>query len=229
MGDDIDGSVNIDFGYSVSLDASGITLAIGGIGDNGGATGIGATWIFTSSFTTNRTGAAIASGGTVTGTNTSFSSAMIGGTIVFANSTTSTITGYTSATSIVVSPSISVGTAQSFSIYYTNWTQQGPKLVSLSNGAALTNGNQGYSVSLCGNGNALAVGGPNTRGGISLLWTRDITTGLWTQHTPPNGTQNLLPSTATGGSKFGCAVSFSGNGRELMVGSYNVAEAYVFT
>ena len=53
----------------------------------------------------------------LTGVGTTFTSSMVGGRVVFANGTTASITSYSSATILNVSPSQSVG-SQSYTIYY---------------------------------------------------------------------------------------------------------------
>src|SRR5438876_337019 len=73
-----------------------------------------AVWVEQSTY---NTGTASQSGTTVTGTGTTFTSSMVGGTIVYANGITAHITAFVSATSLTTSESLTVAN-QAYTIYY---------------------------------------------------------------------------------------------------------------
>src|ERR1700747_537301 len=81
------------------------------IDKNGNAT---AVWVEQSTY---NVGTASQSGTTVTGTGTTFTSSMVGGTIVYANGITANITAFNSATSLTTSQSLTVSN-QNYTIYY---------------------------------------------------------------------------------------------------------------
>ena len=70
------------------------------------------------SVSTYTTGTITQAGTTVTGIGTVFPNDFIRGTITYADSSTSTITGYTNATSFTVEDSKTIGSGQSYSISY---------------------------------------------------------------------------------------------------------------
>lgn len=70
---------------------------------------------YASSYTTGTVGQ---SGTTVTGSGTTFTSAMVGGTIVYANHSRAQITGFTSTTSLTVDRSQTVTAGSTYTIYY---------------------------------------------------------------------------------------------------------------
>ena len=86
----------------------------GGLGDLDGFflndKGVGGCLIY-------KTGTASQSTNTITGSGTSFTSAMVGGIVVWADNTRSFITGYTSGLLLTAVPSQTIG-SQSFVIYY---------------------------------------------------------------------------------------------------------------
>ncbi len=95
------------------------TFILGGAASNAVNVGIGTTKpdnVFSVSPVQYNTGTASQSGTTVTGSGTTFTAAMIGSKIIFANGTSATITGFTSATSLTVTPSQTVG-SQNYRIH----------------------------------------------------------------------------------------------------------------
>jgi hypothetical protein len=90
------------------------------------------------------------------------------------------------------------------------WTQQGPKLVGSS---AVGSAQQGWSVSLSGDGNRAIVGGfaDNSNVGAAWVWARGG--GVWKQQGP-----KLVGSGAVGPSRQGMSVSLSADGNTAVVG-----------
>jgi hypothetical protein len=98
------------------------------------------------------------------------------------------------------------------------WSQQGPKLVGT--GAVGPFGaQQGYSVSLSGDGNIAFVGGPldNTNAGAAWVFTRSG--GVWSQQgTKLVGTGAVAPF--GNGAEQGWSASLSGDGNTAIVGGF---------
>jgi hypothetical protein len=89
-----------------------------------------------------------------------------------------------------------------------SWSQQGNKLVGSSNG--VTSSQQGYSVSLSGDGNTALIGEIN---GVGGAWMFTRANGTWSQQ---GGL--LQGSGATGNSSQGRSVALSGDGNTAMLG-----------
>jgi hypothetical protein len=104
------------------------------------------------------------------------------------------------------------------------WAQQGLKLVG-SGGSA----EQGYSVSLSGDGNTGIVGGPfdSSFAGQAWIWMRSG--GVWTQQ----GSKLVGSGVGTGLAEQGLSVSISGDGNTAIIGgpgdNSNAGVAWVFT
>lgn len=186
-------------GASVSLSSDGNTLAVGGNYDN---SSMGATWIFTRSGTTwTQQGNKLVGTGVVGTVNInqgrSVSLSSDGNTLAVGGFGDSTDTG---ATWVFIRS----GTA---------WSQQGNKLV----GANFSGSPyQGYSVSLSGEGNTLAIGGINNYDGVAgigatWIFTRSGTT--WTQQ----GTK-LVGTGYVSTPYQGQSLSLSSTGNILAVG-----------
>jgi len=181
-------------GCSVSLNADGTTLAVGGYADN---TAIGATWIFT------RTGNLWnQQGNKIVGTNFigypyqgfSVSLSADGDTLAIGGPVDGNFTGAT------------------WIYQKTNeiWTQQGPKLVGTGfSGSAY----QGFSVALSADGDTLAVGGPgdNSLTGATWIFNRNGTD--WIQQG-----NKLIFQESIGTPYQGYSVSLSSDGNTLAVG-----------
>ena len=188
-------------GQSVSLSLDGNRLAVGGRGDNDGA---GATWIFnrntaTGSWTQGSKLVGIGAIGTSwQGTSVSLSSD--GNTLAVGGYADN---NYAGATWIFTRDDS--GT----------WTQQGSKLVGT---GAVGSAFQGQSVALSSDGNTLAVGGysDNIYAGATWIFTRDTTSGSWTQQGA-----KLVGTGAVGSAAQGSSVSLSSDGNTLAVGGPN--------
>ncbi|MES2274372.1 MAG: hypothetical protein V4487_09310, partial [Chlamydiota bacterium] len=190
-------------GDSVSLSADGNTLAVGGPNDDNGASGSGATWIFTRSATGtwSQQGAKLIGTG---GTN----SAQGGSVSLSADGNTLAVGGHGDASNL--------GAAWVFTRTGSTWTQQGAKLVG--SGAVGTNGShEGTSVSLSADGNTLAVGGPFDNGGglgsgATWIFTRSAT-ATWSQQA------KLIGTGLSGTSNHqGISVSISADSNTVAVG-----------
>jgi hypothetical protein len=107
------------------------------------------------------------------------------------------------------------------------WTQQGSKLVGT--GAVGTYGaNQGYAVSLSGDGNTAIVGGRNDRqNGTGAAWVYTRSGGVWTQQGPKLVGTGAVPPTLQGSS-----VALSADGNTAIVGGWwdneSTGAAWVF-
>jgi uncharacterized protein YdbL (DUF1318 family) len=89
------------------------------------------------------------------------------------------------------------------------FTQQGPELVGT---GALGDAEQGYSVSLSGDGTTAIVGGPNDNGGAGAAWVYTRSGGVWSQQA------KLVAKGAVGNSAQGYSVSLSGDGNTAIIG-----------
>ncbi len=102
------------------------------------------------------------------------------------------------------------------------WSQQGAKLVGT---GAVGNAQQGYSVSLSGDGNTAIVGG-RTYAGAAWVYTRSG--GVWSQQGA-----KLVGTGALGDANQGSSVSLSGDGNTAIVGGYGdnsaAGAAWVYT
>ena len=199
-------------GRSVALSADGNTLVEGGYGDNGYA---GAVWVFTrdSNGTWSQQGQKLV-GTSATGAAQQGSSAALS-----ADGNTLVEGGYDDnghAGAVWVFTRDSNGT----------WSQQGQKLIGTSaTGAA----QQGISVALSADGNALVEGGEADNGGAGAVWvfTRD-SSGTWSQQG-----QKLVGSGGTTIANQGISVVLSNDGNILVEGGYGdngyAGAVWVFT
>lgn len=206
-------------GFSVSLDAEGNTLAVGGFGDAGnGIGGTGATWIFTriNSVWEQQGSKLIGSGFTGTYVNQGFSVSLdaFGDTLA------------------VGGPEDNNGTGATWIFVQNNgiWNQQGNKLVGYGNTGSSPN--QAYSVSLSSDGNTLAVGGPNDNSGTGATWIFIRNNTVWSQNDV-----KLVGSNSLGSPEQGYSVSLSSDGNTLAVGGpidktttsgYSIGGTWVF-
>jgi hypothetical protein len=108
------------------------------------------------------------------------------------------------------------------------FTQQGPKLVG-TGVIASTVADQGYSVSLSGDGNTAIVGGPGDNNFAGAAWLFTRSGGVWTQQTKLVDTGAIGPY----GAWQGNSVSLSGDGNTAIVGgpvdNSDAGAAWVFT
>ena len=179
-------------GTSLCLSNDGLTLAVGGIGDNGG---IGAVWIFTFSSPNW-----LQQGNKLVGTGNIGNSSQGRSVALSSDGNTVAIGGN--------SDNGGIGAVWIFTRTSGVWTQQ-TKLVGTGNIGA---SGQGYSVSLSGNGTILAVGGATDNGNIGATWIFYNISGTWTQISKLVGTDNI------GNTLQGFSVSLSSLGNTLAVG-----------
>ena len=81
-------------------------------------------------------------------------------------------------------------------------------------GGPLLAGDQGYSVSLSGDGNTAFVGGPDDNNTTGAAWVYTRSGGMWTQQGP-----KLVGAGAIGFAQQGHSVSLSGDGNTAFVGT----------
>jgi len=197
-------------GTSVSLSSDGNTLAVGGPNDD---TGVGATWIFI------RSDSSWSQQGTkLVGTGNTGASAQ--GTSVFLSSDGNTLA--------IGGPNddTGVGAAWIFTRSGTSWSQQETILIGTGNTGASA---QGTSVSLSGDGNTLAIGGPDDDSSLGSAWifTRSGTT--WTQQG-----SNIVGTGNSGASTQGTSVSLNADdGNTLAIGgpgdNSSIGAVWIFT
>jgi len=200
-------------GHSVSLSDDGNTAVVGGPNDNNNA---GAAWVFT------RSGGVWSQQAKLVGAGTE-------GPISVSQGASVSLSG-DGNTAVVGGPGDNdeTGAAWVFTRSGGVWTQQGSKLVGadvVGPGAA----EQGYSVSLSGDGNTAIVGGigDHTLGGAAWVFTRSG--GVWNQQAKLVGADVVAPGFA----EQGYSVSLSGDGNTAIVGgpfdSNSAGAAWVFT
>jgi hypothetical protein len=184
-------------GHSAGLSADGNTAIVGGPGDRDVA---GAAWTWT------RSGEVWAQQG----------SKLVGsGAVGDAGQGTSAALSADGNTAIVGGEGDTFGRGAAWVWKRAGgvWTQQGAKLVGT---GAVGLSNQGYSVSLSGDGNTAIVGGrdESTDAGVAWVWTRSG--GLWTQQG-----EKLVGTGAEGSVTTGAPVALSEDGNTAIVGGYN--------
>lgn len=179
-------------GVSCSLSSDGNTLAVGGSNDNSVA---GAVWIFTRSGTTWSQQAILKTSGTsgYIGLGASCSLSGDGNTLAAGGMVTNTYLGATWV----------------FTRNGTVWSQQ--QLIT-GTGATGYQG-QGYSCSLSGSGNCMAIGGPLTNANVGATWVYRLRGSVWVQQVM------LVGTGATGNQKQGSSCSLSMDGNTLAVGA----------
>lgn len=184
-------------GSSVALSANGNTLAVGGSSDNGS---IGATWIFTRSngIWTQQGAKIVGTGGIGAFLSQGLSVALS------ADGNTLAVGGY--------GDNGLIGATWIFTRLGTIWNQQGEKLVGT---GYIGTSYQGFSVTLSGDGNTLAIGGYPDNGNIGATWIFTRSGGIWSQ------TGSKLVGTGGIGNVFqGISVGLSANGNILAVGAW---------
>ncbi len=183
-------------GYSVALSADGNTAIVGGRSDNSST---GAAWVFTRSGSVwSQQGSKLVGTGAVgnanQGTSVSLSS----------NGNTSIVGGY--------ADNISTGAAWVFTRTGGVWSQQGSKLVGA---GAVGAAQQGFSVSLSGDGNLAIVGGWVDNNDTGAMWVFTRTGGVWSQQG-----SKLVGAGAAGAALQGTSVSLSSDGSTAIAGGY---------
>jgi len=182
-------------GNAISLSADGNTMAVGGYSDNSVQ---GAVWIYTRSGTTwTQQGSKLVGTGNIGGADQGYSVSL-------------SADGNTLASGGIRDNGF-IGATWIFTRSGTTWIQQGNKLVGANNIGA---SNQGWAVSLTGDGNTLAVTGPEDNTLVGAVWIYTRSGGNWTQTGPQ------LIGTGYGGSfpEMGYGVALSGNGNTLALG-----------
>ncbi len=184
-------------GRSVALSADGNTAIVGGYQDDSNT---GAAWVFTRSG-----GVWSQQGSKLVGTG-AVGQALQGQSVSLSSDGNTAIVGGMGDNS-------DAGAAWVFTRSGGVWSQQGLKLVGT--GATGTLVNQGYSVSISGDGNTAIVGGfyDNSTAGAAWAFTR--TSGAWSQLG-----SKLVGTGAVGAAGQGWSVSVSGDGNTAIVGGY---------
>ena len=215
QGDKLVGLNNIgsaNQGHSVALSADGNTLVEGGYTDNSGA---GAVWVFTR----GSNGTWSQQGQKLVGTDATGAARQGSSVALSADGNTLVEGGYGDNSYIGATWVFTRGSDGT-------WSQQGQKLVGTSaTGAA----QQGISVALSADGNALVEGGEADNGGAGAVWvfTRD-SEGTWSQQG-----QKLVGTSATGAAAQGWSVALSADGNTLVEAGDNdnggAGAVWVFT
>jgi hypothetical protein len=199
-------------GQSVSISSDGNTAIVGGYNDNNG---VGAAWIFT------RTGVVwTQQGNKLVGTGA-------------VNSPNPAQQGYSVSLSsdgntAIVGGNDDNGVKGAVWVYIRNagvWTQQGSKLVGT---GATGSAQQGWAVSVSGDGNTIMEGGFGDNSGAGASWVFTRSGVVWTQQ----GTK-LVGTGAVGNADQGNACSLSYSGDTAIVGGQGdnstAGAAWIFT
>jgi len=183
------------FGDSVSLSGGGNTAIVGGPLDNGS---VGAAWVFTRSHGVwSQQAKLVGTGVTGAFATQGFSVSLSG------DGNTAIVGGFNDNNDL--------GAAWVFARSHGVWTQRA-KLVGTE---AVGPANQGFSVSLSGDGDTAIVGGPldNNEAGAAWVFTRSH--GVWSQQA------KLVGAGVVGAFQFqGISVALSGNGNAAFVGGF---------
>jgi hypothetical protein len=198
-------NIGILQGCSVSMSNSGTSVIVGGSGDRGN---LGAVWVFVQNVST--------------GTWYQLGSKLVGSGSVSSN------TGEASSVSITADGNTACigGPFDNFYIGATwlftrnsngTWSQLGTKLIG--SGYSGVNVQQGYAVSISGDGSTVLSGGPSDGYGTGAVWVFAVnsTTGYWSQQ------GNKLVGGGFIGSLVyqGCSVALSYDGNTAIVGGFN--------
>jgi hypothetical protein len=207
----------VEQGDSVSLSGDGNTLVVGSPGDKGGGLDAGATYVFTRSNGAWTQQAKLVGTGAV-------------GTGLQGSSVSLSADGNTLA---VGAPGdnppngVLAGAGATYLFTQSNgaWTQQA-KLVGT--GAVGTSAQQGFSVSLSGDGNTLVEGAPTDNSGAGAAYFFTRSNGAWTQQT-----KLAFTGVGSAGDKQGSSVALSSDGNTVLSGApfnnNSAGAAYVFT
>jgi len=196
-------------GIAVSLSGDGNTAIVGGYGDNGGA---GAAWVYTrSGGVWSQQGAKLVGTGAVGAASQGVSVSVSG------DGNTAIVGGF--------SDNSRAGAAWVYTRSGGVWSQQGEKLVGT---GAVGAANQGYSVSLSGDGNTAIVGGDYDNGFAGAAWVYTRSGGVWSQQG-----EKLVGTGAVGAANQGESVAVSGDGNTAIVGGWHdndyAGAAWVYT
>jgi hypothetical protein len=189
-GSDAPPTFDAEQGFSVSLSADGNTAILGGNDP------VGAAWVFTrSGGVWSQQGPPLRGTGAVGGAQQGLSVSLSsdGNTAVIGGPRDDSDTG----------------AAWIFTRSGGVWTQQGPKLV----GTGAVGAEQGWSVSLSGDGTTAILGGPFDDTDTGAAWVFTRSGAVWTQQGP-----KLVGTGAVGNSFQGHSVSLSADGNTAIVG-----------
>src|SRR5436853_1112194 len=147
------------------------------------------------------TGTSSQSGTTITGSGTTFTSSMVGGTITYANGITAHITAFISATSLTTTESLTV-TNQAYTIYYNGIITT----KNLPNGGSWSSATQ---LSTVGNNATTPKIGIDSTGIVSVVWIENTVIN----YASYSGTWSAVTalSTGTGSSNPTMSVNSSGD------------------
>jgi hypothetical protein len=187
-------------GASVALSADGDTAVWSGPYDNNNT---GAAWVFTRS-----NGIWTQQGAKLVGTGV-VGTAFQGAVAISADGNTFVMGGS--------GDNSNVGAAWIFTRSNGVWTQQGPKLVGeAASGAA----QQGFSVSISGDGTTILMGGTQDANQTGAVWVFTRSNGTWTQQG-----SKLVGTGALGAANQGASVALSDDGNTAIVGGFNDNDA----
>jgi hypothetical protein len=158
-------------GSSVALSADGNTAIVGGSGDNSST---GAAWVYTRS-----NGVWTQQGSKLVGTD-AVGKAQQGLSVALSADGNTAIVGGPKD-NVDLNSGFGLGAAWVFTRSNGVWTQQGSKLVGTD---AVGQAEQGWSVSLSGEGKTAIVGGPTDNGGTGAAWVFIQSTATTLQVTP---------------------------------------------
>ena len=185
-----------ELGGSIAISSDGNTAIVGGYADNSNA---GAVWIFIQSG-----GVWIQQGPKLVGTGS------VGNNVLQGKSVAISSDGNTA----IVGGSADNNHAGAVWVYTRSggvWTQQGPKLVGT---GAITNSQQGYSVSISSDGNTAIVGGPTDNIAAGAVWIFTRSGGVWTQQG-----SKLVGTGAAGSTVYlGYSACISSDGNTAIIG-----------
>jgi hypothetical protein len=199
-------------GFSVSLSRDGNTAVVGGDADNNYA---GAAWVYT------RSGQAWSQQAKLIGTGAIVPySTQQGFSVSLSDDGNTAIVG-------AVGDNSGIGAAWVFTRSGDVWTQQAKLIGAGAIGAA----DQGYSVSLSGDGNTAIVGGAEDNDEVGAAWVFTRSDRAWSQQA------KLVGTGALGNARQGVSVSLSDDGNTAIVGAphdngegiyFGVGAAWVF-
>ncbi|HEX5225160.1 MAG TPA: hypothetical protein VFW29_08525 [Solirubrobacteraceae bacterium] len=185
-----------EFGLSVALSGDGNTALVGGPEDNAF---IGAAWAFTrASGSWAQLGTKLLGGAEETGAGE------FGESVAVSSDATTALVGASGDSS-------SAGAGWAFARGAGGFAQQGGKLT----GEGVSgNAEVGESAALSANGNVALLGGPHDNGQRGAVWAYARTGSTWTEGGP-----KLVPSDASGASRFGLSVALSASGDKALIGA----------
>jgi len=197
-------------GHSVGLSADGNTAIVGTGNDNGY---VGAAWVFTrTAGVWSQQGSKLVGSGAVAGP------AHMGTSVgISADGNTAIVGGW--------GDNGGAGAAWVFTRTIGVWSQQGSKLAGA---GATVAAEQGFSVSIAGDGNTAVLGAVDDNGGVGAAWVFTRSGGVWTQQG-----RKLVGLGAVGTAAQGVSVRLSADGNAIIMGGStdngDAGAAWVFT